>query len=155
MYEFLLALHSILRWFVLAAVIYVIIRAISGLSGKKEFTDKDKKFGNTATQLMHLQLLIGIILYFISPLMKHFLKNFSDAVQVSAIRFFGMEHTLMMVISVAVITIGNSISKKRKTDAGKFKAHLVWFIIGLLIILAVIPWPFSPMASRPWFRPFW
>jgi cytochrome b561 len=65
-----------------------------------------------------------------------------------------MEHSLMMVIAIIVITIGSAKAKRKLTDREKFKTMALWFSAGLLIILSSVPWAFSPLISRPYFRPF-
>ncbi|MEJ7740420.1 MAG: hypothetical protein WKF97_23625 [Chitinophagaceae bacterium] len=65
-----------------------------------------------------------------------------------------MEHITMMLTAIIVITIGSAKTKRKSTDQEKFKTMATWFTIGLLIILTSIPWPFSPLTSRPFFRPF-
>lgn len=154
MHELLLFLHSLLRWFVLAGLIYTIFRAVSGVKGGKEFLQIDEKSRNITVIIVHIQFLLGLILYVTSPLMKFFFGNFQEAVKMGPIRFFAMEHTLMMLIAVALITIGSVRSKKKVNDKEKFKSILIWFILGLLLMLISIPWPFSPMASRPWLTLF-
>jgi hypothetical protein len=65
-----------------------------------------------------------------------------------------MEHSLMMIVAIVIITIGSAKAKRKPTDIEKFKTMAIWFSIGLFIILVNIPWPFSPFASRSFFRPF-
>ncbi|GAB3173592.1 hypothetical protein GCM10027291_30180 [Telluribacter humicola] len=98
--------------------------------------------------------MLGLGLYFISPIIDYFLHNFWDAIHQREIRFFGMEHSSMMIAAVVVITIGSAKAKRRQTDAEKFRTMAIWFAIGLFIILTSIPWSFSPLTSRPNFRAF-
>ena len=86
--------------------------------------------------------------------MDYFMKNFKEAVHQKDIRFFGMEHSIMMVVAIVLITIGSVIAKRKSTDQDKFKTVAIWFTIGLIIILISIPWTFSPFVSRPNFRSF-
>lgn len=66
--------------------------------------------------------------------------------------FFGMIHSLLMLVAIIVITFGSALAKRKTTDREKFKTMLYWFSIALIIILIAIPWPFSPLANRPYFR---
>ncbi|WP_255501623.1 hypothetical protein [Olivibacter sp. SDN3] len=104
--------------------------------------------------IVHIQLLFGLGLYVISPLVNYFLHHFKEAVHLREIRFFGMEHSLMMLIAVVVITIGSAKAKRKPTAVEKYKTMAIWFTVGLFIILTSIPWSFSPLTSRPSFRPF-
>jgi hypothetical protein len=154
MYSILLATHSLVRWLVLISLLFATYKAYRGWLTQKTFTSFDNSSTKFAVSMAHLQFTIGIWLYAISPITNYFLHNFKTAVHERQIRFFGMEHITMMVIAVALITIGSSLAKRKKTDREKFKTIAIWFTIGLLLILASIPWQFSPLTSRPSFRPF-
>ena len=154
MYFFLLALHSLGRWLVLISLLYSIFIAYRGWLFKKPYTKADGVIRSVTTTTAHIQLVIGVWLYCISPVVSYFLHNFSTAVRERQIRFFGMEHITMMVIAITVLTIGSAKVKRKTTDEQKFKTMAVWFTVTLLIILSSIPWSFSPLTSRPNFRPF-
>lgn len=154
MYPTLLALHSIVRWVVLASLLFSIYRASKGWFINSPFLKFDNSLRRWTAIIAHIQLTFGVWLYFISPIIDYFLHNYKAAVKISDIRFFGMEHNLMMLTAVIIITIGSAKVRRRQDDKEKFKAMAVWFTIGLLIILISIPWPFSPLASRPFFRSF-
>jgi len=155
MYNILLSLHSIVRWLVLISLLIAIYKAYSGWSSNRSFSKSDNMMRIMAASFVHLQLLLGIWLYFVSPIVNHFLHHFSEAVSEREVRFFGMEHVFMMLVAVVVITIGSSKAKKKTTDIEKFKTMAIWFSIGLFIILVSIPWPFYPLAPhRPFFRMF-
>lgn len=154
MYPNLLAIHSIFRWLVLVSLIYTIIRAYRGWIGRKIFSRFDNRLRHYTATIAHIQFLLGIILYFISPLVTYFMAEFSSAVHQRQIRFFSMEHSTMMLLSVVLITIGSMKAKRKITDLQKFKTVAIWYSVSLLIILVNIPWPFSPFADRPYFREF-
>jgi hypothetical protein len=59
-----------------------------------------------------------------------------------------------MTVAVVLITIGSAMAKRQQTDHGKFKTMALWFLLGLIVILIAIPWPFSPLANRPYIRHF-
>ncbi|MBS1521393.1 MAG: hypothetical protein JST50_10380 [Bacteroidetes bacterium] len=154
MYSFLLALHSLTRWLVLVSLLYSIFIAYRGWLFKKKFTKVDGITRSATTTIAHIQLVIGVWLYCISPVVSYFLHNFSTAVRERQIRFFGMEHITMMIIAITVLTIGSAKAKRKPDDQQKFKTMAIWFTIALLIILSSIPWSFSPLTARPNFRPF-
>jgi hypothetical protein len=155
MYTTLLFLHSILRWVLLLAMLYTIYRGYVGWFGKAAYTKSDTNARLLTVITAHLQLIIGVLLYFISPITRYFMSNFSEAVKISDIRFSAMEHTLMMLIAVVLITVGGVMAKKRLTDQGKFKAMAIWFSIALFIIIISIPWQLSPFGvERPLLRGF-
>ena len=154
MYSTLLALHSLVRWFVLASLLFAIFRAFNGWFSGRNFSRVDNSIRHWTATIAHIQLAFGLVLYFISPIVNYFLHNFNDAVHRREIRFFGMEHSLMMITAIVVITIGSARAKRQQTDREKFKTMALWFGAGLLIILSSVPWAFSPLTSRPYFRPF-
>jgi hypothetical protein len=154
MYLILLATHSLIRWFVLTSLLFAIYRAYRGWLLKKQFSRFDNSVRHITATIAHVQLILGLWLYFISPIVAYFLYNFKDAVHERQIRFFGMEHVTMMLTGIILITIGSVKAKRKSTDLEKFKTMAIWFTIALLVILSSIPWSFSPLVSRPLFRSF-
>lgn len=154
MYQTLITLHSYVRWLVLLSLLFSIYRSWRGWLGRRAWVAWDDRLRKTTVSLAHIQMAIGVTLYLVSPLIKVFFNNYSAVRSMRDIRFFGMEHSLMMVIAVVLITIGGSKARRRQEADKKFKAIAIWFTIALVIIFVSIPWPFSPMAARPWFREF-
>lgn len=155
MYYLLLSTHSLFRWLVLICLLYAIFSAYKGWLENKPFTKYQNNIRYISVTIAHTQLTLGLWLYFISPITNYFMHNYKQAVKLREIRFFGMEHSLMMIIAVTIITIGSAKTKLKKTDKEKFKTMAIWFTIGLLVILTSIPWKFSPLTSRPYFRTFY
>lgn len=153
MYPTLLATHSLVRWLVLAALLVAVTCAYKGWLSKRKFSRFDDAVRQWTATIAHIQLLLGLALYVISPFSNHFLRHFPETIHQRDFRFFGMEHSLMMVVAIALVTIGSAKAKRKATDSERFKTMAVWFTTGLLIILASIPWAFSPFTSRPNFRP--
>ncbi|MCP5101459.1 MAG: hypothetical protein GY943_38425 [Chloroflexi bacterium] len=154
MYSLLLTLHSLVRWFVLASLLFAIYRGYKGWLRDKPFLQIDNTVRQITATIAYTQLIIGLWLYFISPVIDYFLKNYQEAVNQREFRFFGMEHGPTMIVAILIIVIGSTLAKRRVTDNEKFKTMAIWFSIALVMILLVIPWPFSPMAGRPYLRPF-
>lgn len=154
MYFILLTLHSYVRWFVLGSLIISIAIAFFGLIQAKKFSVSHDRLRHITATIAHIQFSFGIVLYLISPIVKYFVQNFKDAIHLREIRFFGMEHSLMMFIAVCIISVGSAKTKRKSADHEKFKTMTIWFTIGLLIILSSIPWPFTGLVSRPYFRSF-
>jgi cell division protein FtsW (lipid II flippase) len=154
MYAVLLTLHSLVRWLVLISLLFAIVEAYRGWLKKRPFTKTDDAIRIVAVTTAHLQLVLGICLYAISPVVRYFLNYFKQAVHEREIRFFGMEHVTMMVIAIILVTIGSAKVKRQKTDQQKFKTMAIWFTIALVIIFLSIPWHFSPFTRRPYFRWF-
>jgi uncharacterized oligopeptide transporter (OPT) family protein len=153
MYQILLPLHSLVRWLVLVFLLIAIFRAYRGSFKKLHFSSFDNSIRMITVGIVQLQFCIGVVLYLLSPVVRYFLHNFKEAVHLREIRFFGMEHITMMIIAVAVISIGSDKVNKLSDPQQKYKTMATWFSIGLLLILTSIPWSFSPLTSRPDFRP--
>ena len=152
MYQSLTFFHSIIRWLVLASLLYAIFRGYKGYTSQLNFTKTDNAVRHWTATIAHIQLLIGIMLYTQSPIIKYFWHNFNEAIQNLDTLFFGLLHIILMLLAIIVITIGSALAKRKQNDKEKFKIMLVWFLISLIIIFIAIPWPFSPLANRPFFR---
>ncbi|GAB3754481.1 hypothetical protein [Spirosoma pomorum] len=152
MYPLLLVLHSYWRWVVLLSLLYAIYRGIRGLSSATPFTRTDNLIRHTTATIAHVQLILGYLLYFNSPMVSYFREHYAEASQNTTMQFFGLTHVLLMTIAIVLITIGSSVAKRQQTDQAKFKTMTIWFALALLVIFVSIPWPFSPLANRPYFR---
>ena len=136
MYETIKNVHSILAYAALGLLLLASFNAIFGLSSKKIFKDKDLRLSLFTLIICHIQLLIGLVLYFVSPLGADQLGNMKDA----AMRLTSLEHPLINIIALALITIGWSKHKKEESNNGKFKKIAVFYTLGLLLILSRLPW---------------
>jgi uncharacterized membrane protein len=152
MYQALLFSHSIIRWLVLASLLLAIYKSYKGFVSKSAFTKADNSIRHWTATIAHIQLVVGIILYTQSPVVKYFWANRTEATHHIDILFFGLLHMLLMLTAIVCITIGSSLAKRKQQDSAKYKTMLLWFSAALLIIFVAIPWPFSPLANRPYFR---
>lgn len=141
MYTGLLHTHNLFRWLVLIVLVLAVIFAVTGWFGKKEWTKKDKLTGLLLTIFMDIQFLVGIILYaFVSPVTKAAFADFGAAMKNSDLRFYAVEHILMMVIALVLVHIGKAKSKKAVAPWKKHRSSAIFYGIALLLILAAIPW---------------
>lgn len=154
MYSTILLLHSWFRWLVLISLVFAIYRGYRGWKLNKSFSKFDDRVRQITAIIAQLQLKLGIVLYTVSPTVRYFLSYFKTAVHQREIRFFGMEHVTMMLIAVVVITIGSIRTLKQPTGQQQYKTMAVWYTIALVIIFTSIPWQFSPLISRPYFRTY-
>lgn len=141
-----------MRWLVLISLVYAVYRAYTGYRSNAPFTKTDDAVRHWTATIAHIQLLIGILVYTQSPIIKYFWRNFGEAIHQSDPTFFGLIHIFLMVTAIVILTIGSALAKRRHTDNEKFRTMLVWFLIALIIIFIAIPWPFSPLANRVYFR---
>ena len=152
MYNFLLLSHSWLRWAVLILAVLAIYRNYEGFSSGRKWTATDKKFNAFFIGSLHLQLVIGLILYSgVSPMMAAILTDMKGAMKDRELRFWGVEHMTGMIIGVSIAQIGSIKAKKQASDAGKFRTAFFWFFAAILLILVMIPFGiWNP--DRPLFR---
>ena len=136
MYEFIQKFHSGWAYIALLLLVVAVVNAFIGMFSKKEFTAKDRKIAVFGLIGTHTQLLIGLILYFVSPLGFASLGKMSD----KALRLTSLEHPLINIIAIALITIGWIKHKKLTTSDSKFKTFSIFYGLGLLLILSRIPW---------------
>lgn len=136
MYYFLQKFHS--GWAYLALLVFIIavVNSLVGLYSKKEFTAKDRKIALFALAAIHTQLLVGLILYFLSPLGFASLGQMAD----KNLRLTSLEHPLINLIAITLITIGWMKHKKLTTSEAKFKTFSVFYGLGLILVLSRIPW---------------
>ena len=151
--QVLLVLHNLIRWFIIIFAFWTVIGALSGLTSKREYKVSDGRSNFFFMLGMDIQLLIGLILYFTSGWFES-LKHMGESMKDPMLRFFTIEHSLMMIIAWILVHAGRVSVKKALTSTAKFKKTLLFFGIALLLIIIAIPWPFREMVARPWFRWF-
>lgn len=134
MYTFLKLFHSGLRFVVLILILVAIIQSLAGWLGKKPYTETNRKINLFAMVSAHLQLLVGLILYFVSP----FVQFNSTTMQNPLTRYWTVEHIFMMIFAIALITVGHSKSKKEVTDTGKHRYIALMYILAVVVIIAAI-----------------
>ncbi|MBS1509917.1 MAG: cytochrome B [Bacteroidetes bacterium] len=139
--SYFLPIHNILRWAILLFGAWTVLNAITGVLGKRNYTASDNRANLLFMIFFDVQLLVGLVLYFYNPWFEQMKSDFSAAMKIPMFRFFGMEHTVMMIIAWLLVHVGRSSVKKAGTDAAKHKRSLIFFGIALLIILMMIPWP--------------
>jgi len=141
MYPFILAVHNIVRWVALILAILAVVRAFLGWFGKRDWTDRDRKIGIFFTSAMDIQLLLGLLLYFVfSPLTTSALRDFGAAMGIDNQRFFAVEHAVFMVLAVVFAHLGSAFSKRATDPMKKHRIAAIWFGLSLIIILLGMPW---------------
>ncbi len=153
MYDLLLTLHSWVRWVVVVAAVLAFGQALRGWLGRRDWTQMDDRLGLFFTISLDVQLLIGLILYVVSPLIEAAMQDFGAAMSASGMRFFAVEHVLMMVIAVVLAHVGRALSRRVEDAQVKHQRAAIFFGLSILLVLAAVPWAFREAAvSRPWFR---
>jgi hypothetical protein len=135
-YQFIQKFHSGWAYLALLLLVFAVANAALGLTSKREFVKKDRTISLFGLIVTHIQLLVGLVLYFLSPLGLDSLGEMKNA----AVRLTSLEHPLINIIAIVLITIGWSKHKKASTAEGRFKSIAVFYGLGLLLILSRIPW---------------
>jgi ABC-type branched-subunit amino acid transport system permease subunit len=139
--------HSSLRWVAIILLLLAIVNAFTA----KTYEKKHKMINLFAMVTLHTQLLIGLAQYFFTSKKVFFGKNWMKEAD-GMYRFFGMEHLIGMLAAIVVITIGRKIAEKQESDLAKHKKIRMYYVIGFILILAFIPWPFREnLHVTSWF----
>jgi heme A synthase len=156
MYQFTLAAHNIMRWVVVLLAIYALVRIYMGLFGKKDWGEADRKALSYFAIGMDIQLLLGLLLYFVvSPLMASIRSNFGAAMSDSNLRFFAVEHLMLMLVALVLAHVAVVMARRATTSTAKFRQAAIWLTLSVLAVLVAIPWqrPLIPYIamSLPFF----
>ncbi|TCD02910.1 cytochrome B [Pedobacter psychroterrae] len=126
MYQILRSAHSGWRYVVLILLVLALIQALAGWFGKKPYTEGNRKLNVFALIATHIQILVGLVMYFISPLVE------------AGIRYWKMEHIGMMIFAAILVTVGNARSKRGDDGAAKHRTIAIYFGLALIVIVAAI-----------------
>ncbi len=139
--EILQNLHSYLAYIVLLVLIFAVFNALTGWTGKRDFTmHKDLRISLFALILSHIQLLIGLIVYFVSANGLKAIQTLGMGGLNAPARLLALEHPLTNILAIVLITIGWSRHKRFMESDKKFKTITIFYGLGLLLILSRIPW---------------
>jgi hypothetical protein len=133
-YEFFKDAHSGFRYVLFVLVLIAIIQSLIGWLGKRPYSEGNRKINLFAMISADIQLLLGIVLYFLSP----FVQFNSGTMKNDTTRYFTVEHWVMMLVAIVLIHIGHSKSKKAITPENKHKSIAIFYIIAILIIIGAI-----------------
>lgn len=150
--EMLTFLHSLGRWLVLAGIISAMVIASWRAARRLPFNAASNAVRHWSATIAHIQLLLGMLLYFRSPSLKRFWSDASLREGYSDLRFFALIHPLCMLGAIIALTIGSALAKRTADAQRQYRILLRWYGAVLLLMLFAIPWPFSPLAARPYFR---
>lgn len=149
MYQSLLFTHSWLRWIILLLILVVIIKSLIGTFSDSTYKKSDNILAASMVGTLHLQLLLGFILYFVlSPIVGGAFSDFGAAMKDASIRYWAAEHISIMIFAAILAQVGRSKAKKALEDRRKFKIQLIYFTVSLLLILSRIPFTDSERLFR-------
>jgi L-asparagine transporter-like permease len=142
MYSILKSAHSGWAYLLLLVLLVATVNALIGFFGKKEFGNKDFSFALVGLIVTHIQLLLGLALWFVGPYFPMLLEDFGGLMtpESRGIRLLALEHPVTMMIAVALLTVGYSKHKKKIVSNGKFKMLAIFYTLAFLVILSRVPW---------------
>lgn len=144
MYTGLKHLHSYLPYILLLLLVMALVKSFIAYRSNQAHTESHRKSGLFLLIVSHIQFLIGLVLYFVSPMSKAGLSDMGGAMKDSTLRLYTIEHPLMMIIAIVFITMAYSKSKKDIADSLKHKVKWLYYLIALVLILSRIPWSVWP-----------
>lgn len=142
MYQAIQHLHSYWAYLVVLALIIATLNSVISFFSKKEYSYKDFRLALFALIVTHLQFVIGLILFFVSPLGLQSISNngMGAVMKDSTLRLYAVEHPTVMLLAAVFITIGYSKHKKKLTSHPKFKMLAIFYTLALVLLLSRIPW---------------
>ena len=143
MYEIITTIHSVLRWFIIAAFLFALYRTFSGWRRSGTWQKQDKNAGTFLVIFMDLQLVLGLILFFfLSPLTEIAFQDMGSAMSNTVVRFYTVEHFLLMLIAIVLIHVGLYKSRRAEPDRKRHRLAFIYYLIAFILVLVAIPWPF-------------
>ncbi len=141
MYPTVQMLHSLTAYVVLVLLFVAVLNAVMASIKQSDFSPRDFKLTLWALIATHLQVVLGLVLYFISPLgIKSFSSNGAQVMKDATLRLFAVEHISVMLIAAVILTIGYSKQKRTEESAVKFKRISIFYGLALILVLSRIPW---------------
>jgi hypothetical protein len=141
MYPVVLGVHNLARWVVIAAGVWAVVRIWSGWVRRSPWTDGHARAARLFTGALDLQFLVGLVLYlFFSPLTREAFRDLGAAMRDAPVRYFVVEHVVIMFAAIVVAHIGAGRVRRARTDAAKFQQAALWLGVALAAVLGFVPW---------------
>ena len=140
MYAILKTVHSYWAFFVLIILLLAVLNALRGKISGKEFGSNDLRISLFGLIFSHIQLLIGLILYFVSPWFDQWSSMGMGIMKNAESRLYLIEHPITNIVAIVLITMGWSMHKRQSESSKKFLLIALFFGLGLVFLLSRIPW---------------
>jgi hypothetical protein len=141
MYPYVLGLHNIVRWLVLLAGIWAVVLVWRGWLGRRQWTPSEARATRAFVGILDLQLLVGLALFAVlSPLTRQGFRDMGAAMRDAPVRYFLVEHPVIMLAAIAAAHIGSAQVRRAGTDADRFQRASIWFGLSLAALAGFIPW---------------
>ncbi|MEO6446601.1 MAG: hypothetical protein ABIZ91_02135 [Gemmatimonadaceae bacterium] len=145
MYFAILAIHNLVRWLVVAAGIWAVVRCWRGWVTRSQWTPAHAGAVKLFVNVLSLQFLIGLIVYGVSPLIREAMSDMGAAMGNAPVRYFVVEHAVVMILAVALAHIGSARVRRAQSDSARFQTATIWMGFALAAVVGFIPWTTRPL----------
>lgn len=139
-YDVIKTVHSYWAFLVIIILTLIVINSIIAKFSGRAFNTKDLRLSLFGLIFSHIQLLIGLILYFTSPWFNQFYQIGMDLLKNAESRLYLIEHPLINIVAIIFITLGWSLHKRQLDSSKKFLRIGMFYGLGLTFLLSRIPW---------------
>ncbi|NUQ12589.1 MAG: hypothetical protein HUU26_09745 [Gemmatimonadaceae bacterium] len=141
MFTYVLALHNVLRWLVLLAGAVTVVLAWRGWLGRRSWTGAERGAARAFVAMLDFQFAVGLALYlFYSPITRSGFGDMGAAMRDAPVRYFLVEHPVIMVAAIAVAHVGSVKVRRAASDAERFQRAAIWFGLAFAAIAGFVPW---------------
>lgn len=141
MYSVVLGLHNIVRWIVLLAGVWSVFLVWRGWLGRRQWTAAESRATRAFVGTLDLQFVLGLLLFAVfSPLTKQGFRDFGAAMADAPVRYFLVEHPVIMLVAIAIAHVGAVQVRRASSDAERFQKASIMFGLALAAIAGFIPW---------------
>lgn len=144
MYEVLKGTHNILRWLVVLGALAALVTAYWGMFARRPWSGKDRASGIFYTAMLGLQLILGLVLYVISPYGWQAITSIAAGNSDWQLYFFGIFHILAMILAFVAAQVGYSTARRAPGHAIAFRRATIGYSLSFLLMFLAIPWGFRP-----------
>jgi hypothetical protein len=135
-----LALHSVTRWLVFLLAVVALLRALKGINGGADFATSARRALSFFVMSVHLQVLIGLVVYGVSPVTRHAMVDMGAAMKDPGIRYFVVEHPTLMILAAVAATLTSVLARRGPDDTVRHRRAAIGIALSLGLLLAGIPW---------------
>ncbi|MCC6930047.1 MAG: hypothetical protein IT359_13775 [Gemmatimonadaceae bacterium] len=140
MHTLTLASHNIVRWLVLGAGLWAVVRCWRGWRSRAVWSEKDAAAVKLFVNALTLQFILGVVLYAVSPLVRAGLADMGAAMKTASVRYFVVEHVVVMLVAIALGHIGAAKIRRAESDSARFQTATIWLGLALAAAAGFVPW---------------
>ena len=145
MYTAILIVHSYLRYALLLLVLLVVLRYVAGLLASRAWNGADEALGRWMIRVWDLQFLLGLVLYFLSPIVQFGFANFGEAMGDAQLRQFLIEHPVLNLLAIGALHMGWIRASKAAGDRGRRVRVLLFIAVAAALVVWSVPWSGRPL----------